>query len=588
MLTVVIPTFNERDNLKELVPRVLQLGRDFRVLIVDDNSPDGTGEAADSLAWEFPSYVKVIHRERRTGLGTAYMAGLRRALDDGADYVVTMDADLAHDPAMLPRFWDALQTFDAVVGSRYKFGISVVEWPIRRVLLSYLANVYVSTVSGLLLADCTSRYVGYRRDALQSVDLDRIRSGEYAFIFELKLYLQRAGCRICEIPIVYYGRRRGQTKMSSKAVVEAAIRPWQLVVAGPRGHTLPLHHPPLGEIVHLRDGAVMPSVTVIVPVQPGNWPTEVIASIRQQTYPLDRIQVIVVEGNQPSVQRNRAAAQATGEVFYFLDDDSVLPEGALIRALTWFNDPDVAVVGGPVLTSGRDTLLQQCFGAALGSLFGSFSSRNRFASRGFPRVSGEQEMISANMAVRAWIFHREGGFDERLYPNEECEFLNRLRAKGYRVVHDPALRAYRHQRENLRQFARQVFRYGRGRMEHFWVNPSFFNPIFLVPLVFVLYILTLPLSYSHWGMLAFFPLLLYGALDMISSLLIVISNRSPAMLLIIPILFPVIHISYGVGLAWGIVSCWWKLKSMRMPTLSITEVAVSTAIGSSEHKEEMG
>jgi cellulose synthase/poly-beta-1,6-N-acetylglucosamine synthase-like glycosyltransferase len=313
-----------------------------------------------------------------------------------------------------------------------------------------------------------------------------------------------------------------------------------------------------------------------------------VESIQRQAYPPERIRVIVVEGNQPSVQRNRAAAQATGEVLYFLDDDSVLPEGVFFRGLTWFNDPDVAVVGGPVLTRRQDSFLQQCFGAALGSLFGSFSTRNRFASRGFPRVSGEQQLISANMAVRTQVFRQEGGFNEQLYPNEECEFLNRLRAKCYRLVHDPALQVYRHQRGSLYEFARQVFHYGRGRMEHFWANPRFFNPIFLVPLFFVLYVLTSPLSYSRWGLPALLPLLLYCLLDIVSTLFIVVSRRSPAMLLVLPLLFPVMHASYGFGLAWGLVLCWRKSKRVHMPACFITAVAVSTVVGSSKHEAQDG
>ena len=227
--TVVIPTYNERDNLSRLVSRVLAFGPHVNVLIVDDKSPDGTGELADSLA-AASSQVHVLHRPGKLGLGTAYIEGFRWALEHGADYIFSMDGDRSHDPRYLPRFWRGLNRWDVVIGSRYVRGISVIHWPLHRLALSYCANLYLRSATGLRVRDCTSGYVGYRRSVLEAIGLEHVRSEGYAFLVEMKF---RAGrkFRLGEVPIVFVERRRGISKLSRRVMVEALWLPLRLAPA---------------------------------------------------------------------------------------------------------------------------------------------------------------------------------------------------------------------------------------------------------------------------------------------------------------------------------------------------------------------
>ena len=228
--TVVTPTFNERENLPALIPGVLSIGPEFHMLIVDDASPDGTGALADEMAAESPR-VHVLHRRGKLGLGTAYVEGFRWALDHGADYVFSMDGDLSHDPKYLPDFLRALQSDDVVIGSRYLNGISVVNWPLSRLVLSYFANQYVRRAAGLRVRDCTSGYVGYRRHVLEHIHFETIHSEGYAFLIEMKYRAQHLGCRIGEVPIIFVDRRMGQSKLSQRVFVEAFWLPWRLAAA---------------------------------------------------------------------------------------------------------------------------------------------------------------------------------------------------------------------------------------------------------------------------------------------------------------------------------------------------------------------
>src|SRR6266498_1286851 len=170
---VVIPTYNERDNIEPLVDQILALGPDFHVLIVDDNSPDGTGEIADQLASRYP-HVQVLHRAEKQGLGTAYMAGFTHALRDGADYIFEMDADFSHDPRRLPDFVALMDTYDVVIGSRYSKGLAVVNWSLRRLMMSLTANLYARWITGLQLHDCTAGFKCFKREVLESIDLSKV------------------------------------------------------------------------------------------------------------------------------------------------------------------------------------------------------------------------------------------------------------------------------------------------------------------------------------------------------------------------------------------------------------------------------
>jgi dolichol-phosphate mannosyltransferase len=224
---MVIPTYNEAANLEPLVREVLAQDARLRVLVVDDASPDGTGEIADRLARE-TGRVDVVHRPGKLGLGTAYIAGFKRAIELGAEFIGTMDADGSHDPRSLPAFIAAAEHADVVVGSRYMRGVSVINWPMQRILLSWFANRYVRALTGLPLSDCTSGYRLYRRRALERIGLDTIKSRGYAFLVEIAFRTHRNRCRLAEVPIVFYERRRGRSKMSRGVIIEAMIMPWRL------------------------------------------------------------------------------------------------------------------------------------------------------------------------------------------------------------------------------------------------------------------------------------------------------------------------------------------------------------------------
>lgn len=224
---VIIPTYNERDNLRALIAAVLGQHQSIRVLIVDDNSPDGTGALADQLAAE-DARISVLHRPGKLGLGSAYRDGFRRALSQGADYLIEMDADFSHDPAILPQFLDTIATCDLVIGSRYLNGISVVNWPLRRLMLSYFANAYTRVITGLTIRDCTSGFKCFRRELIEKIDLDSIKSDGYSFQIEMHYRCAELGARICEVPIIFIDRRVGQSKMSKRIVREAVLMVWKL------------------------------------------------------------------------------------------------------------------------------------------------------------------------------------------------------------------------------------------------------------------------------------------------------------------------------------------------------------------------
>jgi dolichol-phosphate mannosyltransferase len=224
---VVIPTYNERDNIEKLVGEILSQSEEVEILIVDDNSPDGTGKIVDELVRK-NSRIHVIHRAGKLGLGSAYREGFKYALEAGADYVFEMDADFSHDPAMIPRFLDKIREFDVVIGSRYLNGVSVVNWPIRRLILSYCANVYARMITGLNISDCTGGFKCFRRKVLESIDLDRIKSDGYSFQIEMNYRCVERGFRVGELPIIFIDRHAGMSKMSKRIVREAVVMVWKL------------------------------------------------------------------------------------------------------------------------------------------------------------------------------------------------------------------------------------------------------------------------------------------------------------------------------------------------------------------------
>ncbi len=225
---VVVPTYNERENLPRLVPSILSRDPRLEILVVDDGSPDGTGAMADEIA-AAERRVHVIHRAGKLGLGTAYLAGFRWGLERGYDAFLQMDADFSHDPAHLPQFLKAAEEYDVVLGSRYLEGrVTVVNWPIGRLLLSYYANAYARWVTGLPVADATGGFKCFRRDVLATLDLERVESNGYSFQIEMSFRAWKLGFRIGEIPIMFVDRDQGESKMSKAIVREAVWRVWRL------------------------------------------------------------------------------------------------------------------------------------------------------------------------------------------------------------------------------------------------------------------------------------------------------------------------------------------------------------------------
>jgi dolichol-phosphate mannosyltransferase len=225
---VIVPTYNERDNISTLLARILEEDPRLEVLIVDDGSPDGTGALADEIAEREPR-VHVIHRPRKLGLGTAYIAGFKWALERDYAYVFEMDADFSHDPGHLTQFLEAVEDADLVLGSRYNRGkVTVVNWPIRRLMLSYAANLYARWVTGLPLDDSTGGFKCFRRSVLQAINLDAVKSNGYGFQIEVSYLAWRKHFRLVEIPIVFHDRTEGQSKMSRKIVWEAIWMVWRL------------------------------------------------------------------------------------------------------------------------------------------------------------------------------------------------------------------------------------------------------------------------------------------------------------------------------------------------------------------------
>ena len=224
---VVTPTYNERENLPDLVRAVLA-HPDTRVMVVDDQSPDGTGAIADGLAAEYPGRVIVVHRTGKRGLGRSYVEGLQIALREGDELICQMDADWSHDPKYLPEMVRAAADHDVVIGSRYLRGVSVVNWPLRRIVLSAFANRYIRAITGLQARDCTSGYRCWRREMLAKLPLDRVVSDGYAFLVEMLYEAHRRGARIGEVPIIFVERRLGVSKLSGSVLVESGVTPWSL------------------------------------------------------------------------------------------------------------------------------------------------------------------------------------------------------------------------------------------------------------------------------------------------------------------------------------------------------------------------
>lgn len=228
---ILVPTYNERENLPVLAAGVLAL-ENTKLVVIDDGSPDGTGAIADALAQRHPGRVRVMHRTGPRGLGRSYVDGFREAVASDADVVCQMDADLSHDPTFLPAMFGAIAAgAELVIGSRYRAGGRVENWPMHRVMLSAFANAYIRAVTGLRVRDCTSGYRCWRRTTLEGLHLESIASEGYAFLTEVIFQAAAAGTRIAEVPIVFVERRQGASKLTSSVLLESLTTPWRLIRA---------------------------------------------------------------------------------------------------------------------------------------------------------------------------------------------------------------------------------------------------------------------------------------------------------------------------------------------------------------------
>ncbi len=224
---VIIPTYNEKDNIQKLIRDIYGLNPTVHILVVDDNSPDGTSAIVKQLKDEFKNLF-LLERQGKLGLGTAYIAGFKFALQNGYQFIFEMDADFSHDPREIPSFLEAIKDADIVIGSRYCKGVNVVNWPLSRLVLSIFANKYTRFITGLPLHDSTGGYKCLRREVLQAIDLDRISSGGYSFQIEMNFKAWKKGFRLKEIPIIFIDRTIGKSKMSKKIVREAVWMVWKL------------------------------------------------------------------------------------------------------------------------------------------------------------------------------------------------------------------------------------------------------------------------------------------------------------------------------------------------------------------------
>ncbi len=227
-ILIIIPTYNEADNVEKIIDKVINLNLpNLFILIVDDNSPDGTGEIVERISTN-DLRIRLIKRSGKYGLGTAYVEGFKYAIKECFDYIFEMDADFSHDPQEIPRFLEKIKTYDLVIGSRYLTGVNVINWPFSRLLLSLSANLYTRMITRLPVKDCTSGFKCFKRKVLESINLDRISSDGYSFQIEMTYKAWRKKFNICEIPIIFVDRAKGDSKMTKKVMREAAWMVWKL------------------------------------------------------------------------------------------------------------------------------------------------------------------------------------------------------------------------------------------------------------------------------------------------------------------------------------------------------------------------
>ena len=309
----------------------------------------------------------------------------------------------------------------------------------------------------------------------------------------------------------------------------------------------------------------MSTFSIIIPVKPGGF----VAACQhlKKILPDDPCyEIVLAEGCAPSQQRNLAAKSACGDVLYFLDDDSLIDPDNFALCLDGMSDPAVAVVGGPSVTPVGDSWLQQLFGYALASSFGSGAVHNRYRVSGITRKTTDKELILCNIAVRRSLFLSLNGFNERLYPNEENEFLERVSAAGYTLLHNPSLRIYRSQRTTLRAFIRQMFSYGRGRAQQTLITASYPVSSF-IPLFFIIYLAVALIGIKY--VLLLIPLMIYLSAAFLCSLWVLRRTGRPFSLLLLG-LYPLMHVVNGTGLLWGLLN--GKPDAVQDSTIRISKI----------------
>jgi succinoglycan biosynthesis protein ExoA len=308
-------------------------------------------------------------------------------------------------------------------------------------------------------------------------------------------------------------------------------------------------------------------VSIIIPVKPGGRVCA-LAGVQALDYPADSVEVFVAEGKCPSRQRNMAATAASGEILCFLDDDSQVTPEFLQRMVRHYADPAVAAVGGPSLTPDTDSTLQHSFGMAFASVIGGGGMRNRYRLTGGVRATCDRELILCNLSFRREVFLGHGGFDERLYPNEENELMERVRRGGGLLIHDPGLAVNRSQRPTFNAFCRQLFSYGRGRGEQTVIS-GVIKPITFIPSLFVLYLLLLPLVQKP---VYYLPLLCYLIVTISVSAGNAARTRRLRSAALLPVIFALFHICYGLGMVRGLIAPRFKKRGVTECEVAIRRV----------------
>ncbi len=308
-----------------------------------------------------------------------------------------------------------------------------------------------------------------------------------------------------------------------------------------------------------------PLVSVIIPIrEPGQTPIS-LDSLAQSSYPADKLEVLVVSGANPSAQRNFAAQSAQGDILYFIDDDSVLDRRAIETLVSAFEDhPEVSGIGGPSVGYHSKSTFRKCVGMAMASVLGFGPLRYRYYPSGCPRIAGEEKLILANFGIRNHVWRAEAGFDLRLYPNEENEFIRRLELKKYKFLYHPGVIVYREPRQNLLDLAQQAFRYGAGRVKHLRLRSHPINAMMLGPVLLFIYSALIVVAellglqdevFRQWLFFAKIPLLFYIAITCLASVCAAVSFPTQQLkaFLWCFCIFPTLHLGYGSGMAWGVL-----------------------------------